>query len=258
MLKSPKFSSCPGKHQKNLPKLILANRKLKCCEITEELKISESSVFTILREHLSMRKLCWKWVLFLFSWSKTMHWPFSVVYNCFNATKRSFCINMWQWMKPGSNTSLWGQIDSQLSGPQQVKAVQSNQTQTSAGKVLSSVFWDVQGILFIDYLEKGRTINSEYYIALLMHLKEEVTKKWPQMKEKVLSPCHKSIATIAKLHDQHFELLPHPPYCVTTGSLETSKECSWERDLAPMKWYWKLRCILKSKTNHSTNHSSNY
>ena len=39
-------------------------------------------------------------------------------------------------------------------------------TQTSAGKVLASIFWDVQGILFIDYLEKGRIINSEYYIAL--------------------------------------------------------------------------------------------
>ena len=29
-------------------------------------------------------------------------------------------------------------------------------TQTSAGKVLASVFWDVQGILFIDYLEKEK------------------------------------------------------------------------------------------------------
>ena len=51
--------------------------------------------------------------------------------------------------------------------------------QTSADKVLASVFWDVQGILFIDYLEKGRTINSEYYISLLVHLKEEISKKWP-------------------------------------------------------------------------------
>ena len=39
-------------------------------------------------------------------------------------------------------------------------------TQTSAGKVLASVFWDTQGILFIDNLDKERTINSEYYIAL--------------------------------------------------------------------------------------------
>ena len=58
-------------------------------------------------------------------------------------------------------------------------------TQTSAGKVLVSVFWDAQGISFIDYFEKGITINSKYYIALLVHLKEEIAKKkWPQMKTK--------------------------------------------------------------------------
>ena len=75
----------------------------------------------------------------------------------------------------------------------------------------------MQGILFIDYLEKGRTINSEYYITLWMRLKEEIAKKQPQMKEKVLfhqdnALCHKSIATRAKLHELHFELLPHPLY----------------------------------------------
>ena len=36
------------------PQLILVDRKLKLHEITEELKISEGSVFTILHEHLSM------------------------------------------------------------------------------------------------------------------------------------------------------------------------------------------------------------
>ena len=37
--------------------------------------------------------------------------------------------------------------------------------QTSAGKVLASIFWDAQDILFINYLEKGRTINREYHIG---------------------------------------------------------------------------------------------
>ena len=30
----------------------------------------------------------------------------------------------------------------------------------SAGKVMASVFWDAEGILFIDYLEKGKTITG--------------------------------------------------------------------------------------------------
>ena len=51
----------------------------------------------------------------------------SVVCNYFNTTKRSFCINMWQWMKHRSTTSLFSQTSSQLSGQQQVKTVHSNQ-----------------------------------------------------------------------------------------------------------------------------------
>ena len=51
------------KTPKKLDKFVWADRKLKLCKIAEELKISESSVFPILHEHLSVRKLCSKWVL---------------------------------------------------------------------------------------------------------------------------------------------------------------------------------------------------
>ena len=90
--------------------------------------------------------------------------------------------------------------------------------QISAGKVLASIFWDVQGILFLNYLEKGRRHNSKYYMALLVHLMQEIAKKWPQMKKKKglfyqdSALCHKLITTMAKLPELHFELLPHPPY----------------------------------------------
>ena len=47
---------------KKYHKFVLADRELKLREIADELKISEGSVFSILHEHLSMRKLCSKWV----------------------------------------------------------------------------------------------------------------------------------------------------------------------------------------------------
>ena len=113
-------------------------------------------------------------------------------------------------------------------------------TQTSAGKVLASEFWNSKAILFINYLEKGRTINSKYHIALLVCLKEEIAKKWPQMKKKKVlfhqdnALCHKSIAIVAKLHELHFELLPHTLYSL---------------DLIP-SYYWlfaNLRRMLLGK-----------
>ena len=47
--------------------MVSADHKLKLREIADTLKISEGSVFTILHEHLSMRKLCSKWVPRLFT-----------------------------------------------------------------------------------------------------------------------------------------------------------------------------------------------
>jgi histone-lysine N-methyltransferase SETMAR len=44
--------------------------------------------------------------------------------------------------------------------------------QKSDGKVLASIFWDQGGILLIDYLPKGQTINAEYYSSLMVQLKD--------------------------------------------------------------------------------------
>jgi len=53
--------------------------------------------------------------------------------------------------------------------------------QKSAGKVLSSIFWDQDGILLIDYLPKGQTNKAEYYSSLLVQLKDILKeKRWPR------------------------------------------------------------------------------
>ena len=54
-----------------------------------------------------------------------------------------------EWVKPGE------------SAPKRPK------TQQLAGKLMASVFWDAHGEIFIDYLEKKRTITGAYYAVLL-------------------------------------------------------------------------------------------
>ena len=49
--------------------------------------------------------------------------------------------------------------------------------QKSAGKVLALIFWDQDGILLIDHLPKGQTINAEYYSSLLVQLKDILKEK---------------------------------------------------------------------------------
>ena len=56
----------------------------------------------------------------------------------------------------------------------------------SANKVMATVFWDARGVIRIDYLQKGRTINGEYYTNLLDRVNEDLKKKPHLAKKKVL------------------------------------------------------------------------
>jgi len=44
--------------------------------------------------------------------------------------------------------------------------------QNSPRKILDSIFWDQDGILLIDYIPEGQTINAEYYSSLLVQVKD--------------------------------------------------------------------------------------
>ena len=74
-------------------------------------------------------------------------------------------------------------------------------------------FSDSSGILFIDYLEKGKTIKSVYYCAAMNLWKEKITRKRPHLLKKRYkymqnnTSARKSIKTMAKINGLRFELL---------------------------------------------------
>ncbi|UYV63135.1 hypothetical protein LAZ67_2003260 [Cordylochernes scorpioides] len=47
-------------------------------------------------------------------------------------------------------------------------------TVRSAGKVMLSVFWDSEGVLLLDFLNKGQTITGNYYANLVKQLREAI------------------------------------------------------------------------------------
>jgi len=82
---------------------------------------------------------------------------------------------------------------------------------------MASVFWDAEGILFIGYIEKGKTITGEYYSNLLTGLDEKIREKRPGLQKKKIfnqdnAPAHKSVLAMGKLRGLYYELLEHPPY----------------------------------------------
>jgi len=90
--------------------------------------------------------------------------------------------------------------------------------QKPAGKLLVSIFWDQDGILRIDYLPKGQTINAEYYSYLLVQLKNILKEKSRgKLTKGVLflhdnAPAHRTLATQKKLAYLGFQFLDNPPY----------------------------------------------
>ena len=59
---------------------------------------------------------------------------------------------------------------------------------------MASVFWDVIGIIYTDYLKKGTTITGAYFAALLDRLVDEIKeKRYHLHKKKILYITHLSL-----------------------------------------------------------------
>ena len=99
-------------------------------------------------------------------------------------------------------------------------------------KLSPRIFWYQGGILLIDYLPKGQTINAEYHSSQLVRLKVILKENRGGKFIKVIlllhdnAPHHLALATQKKLAYLHFQCLDHPPYSPNLPSRTTT--CSLE------------------------------
>ena len=47
----------------------------------------------------------------------------------------------------------------------------------STKKVMATIFWDSKGVVHIDYLPHGTTMNGEYYANLLKQVRKSIKEK---------------------------------------------------------------------------------
>jgi histone-lysine N-methyltransferase SETMAR len=87
----------------------------------------------------------------------------------------------------------------------------------SANKIMATVFWDYEGVILIDVLLRGQTINSDVYVEALKKLKKRFRRVRPHKDvTKVLH--HDKARPCTSLHTQEaitklkWTVLPHPPY----------------------------------------------
>jgi len=167
--------------------MVLDDRKMKVHEIAETIGISKECVGYILHEELDMKKLCARWVPCLLT-AEQKCTRTKISEQClerFNKNKTDFVrriITMDEtWIHhytPESKQQSKQWTEAGCSAPTQTRSG------PSAGKVMASVFWGAEGILFIDYLEKGKTITGEYYSNLLTRLDEKIREKRPGLQNK--------------------------------------------------------------------------
>jgi len=202
--------------------LILEDHRISAKSVAEQLGISRERVGSIIHEDLVLQKLSAKWVL-----------------KCLNADqKHQQCHSseqLLEFFQRDPNDVLLGAMVTMdetwlyhydLETKQQSVEWQHRglpcpkkfRVQKSTGKILASIFWDQDGILLIDYLPKGQTINVEYHLSLLVQLKDILKGKCDgKVIKGVLflhdyAPAHRALATQKKLAYLGFHCLDHPPY----------------------------------------------
>jgi len=108
--------------------------------------------------------------------------------------------SLMQWRHPGS--------------PEPKKA----KTTFSVGKVMTTNFWDSKGVFQLDFLTKLRTINGEYYSALLEGpIKTAISNKRKRAQTSVSyiednTHPHVATRTMDTIQKLKWNFLPHPPY----------------------------------------------
>lgn len=195
-------------------KMVLADCKVKVQEIADSLKISKGSAHTIVHERLGMTKIFSKWVPRSLTpdQKQTRVFDSTRCLEIFNQYKGEF----YRWYVTMDKT--WLRYNTPEKRTYDESRPRRHKTQKTAGKVMAIVFWDAQGILLIDYLEHGKIIDKDYFMTLLVRLKEVIQKKRPHLVNQKLifhldnEQYQKLYKNIQQLYKSQFELLPRPPF----------------------------------------------
>jgi [histone H3]-lysine36 N-dimethyltransferase SETMAR len=201
--------------------LILKDRRITIQFIADTLGMSAGSTEKILSEHLNLRKLSARWVprMLLPDQKRIRVLTSKSNLMLFKADEDNFMARFvtvdetWvHHFDPESKQQSKEWRERGSAPPLKFRVV------PSAGKLMATIFWDADGILLIDYLERGHTITGVYYAGLIKKLREVIKeKRRGKLTAGVLfhqdnAPAHKSHVAMAAISDAGFELLDHPAY----------------------------------------------
>lgn len=213
-------TSDSDENRRKINAMIKENRKISITDIANDIHISYGSAQSIIHG-LGYKKVCANFVPRLLTEDlklKRKEICFELL-QMFESQNDSFFSNMvtgdetWIFLyDPESiNQSMeWRHPSSPRS--------KKSKTNKSNKKVMATFFWDKDGLILVDFLEQGSTINSTSYVNTLHKLRESIKKK--RIKKDVKSiqihhdnaRPHTSFFTNQAIAKMGWSVVPHPPY----------------------------------------------
>ena len=216
----PTTSTSPENIEK-VHKLVIENRRISLYELEEATGISYGSIHNILHDELHMSKVCARWVPKMLSddMKQSRVTISGAMLTRYNTNPDDFhfrvvtCDETWLYhYDPESKQESMEWKHATSPKTKKFKATRSTK------KVMSTIFWDSKGVIHIDYLPHGTTMNGKYYANLLKQVRQSIKeKRRGKIRRGIMlhqdnAPVHTSRVAMDAVRECGYELLPHPPY----------------------------------------------
>lgn len=214
-------TSTDEEHVERVKTLVRSNRRLTIREMAEECNISFGSCQAILTQKLNMHRVAAKFVPRLLTDEQKQHRVqvceelLEMAHGDENFLKRIITGDeTWVYgydVETKVQSSQWKSTSSPT--PKKARQVKSNV------KVMLTVFFDWQGVVYYEFLPRGETINRFRYLATLRNLREAVRRKRPMLWRSgdwVLhhdnAPVHSALLIRNFCTKNGMTVIPQPPY----------------------------------------------
>jgi histone-lysine N-methyltransferase SETMAR len=203
-------------------RLVLADKRITCEHLANELQVSVSTAFKILTEKLGRRKICAKWIPHNLSEEQTASRMSlsSLHLRRYRREGDSFLqrivagdetwVHSWE-PELKRQSAEW--LTKEEPRPKKVAGSQFGM------KVMHVIFFNYAGILLDWPVPHGMTVNGAYYKMILQEkLRPAIRKKQPDLlKSEVIllhdnARVHTQKDVVALLDQWDWEVLAHPPY----------------------------------------------
>jgi histone-lysine N-methyltransferase SETMAR len=205
-------------------RLMMEDRRITIKDLSASLNVSTGSCYEIITSVLGYNKVCSRFVPKFLSADMRM-----TRLQCAQS-----CLALYQQYGDEFLTNIVTEDETPLSlyvpdsrrdsmvwkRPEEKPVLKRRSGTSHKRELMLTVFWSASGVLLVDYLEKGRTMKSDYYCNLLQqvgNLQQPAQSRSGLNRRRVWflhdnAPIHTSHMTNASLNTLPLILLPHPPY----------------------------------------------